>query len=293
MTAYHAASVTRADVPLSAFQPAAPNEEDPGLAAARAKAVEGYETLAIACGVAQSYLEDKAKELLAESAKPAPPECPAVSEVFMSAAECTIDAAEAVEKTTRANQLLAAVYRGTLDERAIADAADRLDITKLVSLEPLAAGHKRAFQAIVGQKCVYTRIGRGLPWTQKKINNFFGYLAEDAQKEGPPLNVWHAIMVGGTCVGVVGIHEAPYDSTITKDSRALTIFVHKDVRRRGVGAQAARLALITWSQYSWAHVAIDVRQNNHSMKLLVRKLQTTQGTVRRKLTPREFVRYWA
>lgn len=262
------------------------------LAATRAKVVQTCETCAIVCGVAQDYFEGKAGELAAKAKKPVSPEHASVSENFARAAEYASSAAEAIGRLAKAKMMLADAYRSIPDTNAIVGAAAEFTIEKVVSLAPLAAEHKNAFQTIVSQECVYTRIKRGHPWTQDKIDDFFGYLAQDAQPCGELRNCWHAIIVEKTCVGIVGIHEAPYDKTIA-DGRALTIFVHKDARRRGIGAQAARLALLAWGRKSWSRVAIDVRRNNAAMQFLAEKLQTTPGIVCRKRTPKEFVRYWA
>ena len=157
----------------------------------------------------------------------------------------------------------------------------------LVHLERLTEKHRVSVEYIVGLKDVWTRIGNGKPWTDVQITKFLAYSTEEWGAEGAradakhPLrkrrvNAYHAVMVGESCVGVVGIHTAPYaDLTPKNNKRAITVFLRPDVWGHGVGTEAVRQALAEWKRSAPSggpQIALDARKNNPGAARVAEKL---------------------
>jgi len=160
-----------------------------------------------------------------------------------------------------------------------------------VTLADVGPEHEGALRAITRHAATMKWIANGVAWSGEKLRRFLKYCAEEAgQPRAERENYYSAVLAGGECVGVVGVHPVNYEPGV----RALTVFVAPAAAGKKVGTRAIRLALAAY----WAHspgqaVCVDVNVKNAPMNALATSLGLERERAPVKISGKEYHRYTA
>jgi RimJ/RimL family protein N-acetyltransferase/alkylated DNA repair dioxygenase AlkB len=158
-----------------------------------------------------------------------------------------------------------------------------------VTLADIGPQHEARLRKITSQKETMKDAGDGRPWSDKKVKNFIRYSLEEQGQGEDRENFYWGVLVGGSLVGVVGIHPVSYGKPETAGLNFVTIYLDSAHVGRGVGSAALREALARHRAARGTPVYADVRVGNAASLALLGKLGFVE-TGRHKIRGEPYVR---